>query len=87
MHIHVAPPDCMKRKPLDLKCMPNILNIRKRKTQSNLSGSPGFILVRTPNLNSPCKLFNLQATMLALLGRAPSVARDWIYDSIAVRWI
>ncbi len=35
-----------------------------------------FLFLRTPNLNSPCKLNNLQATMLALLGRAPSVARD-----------
>ena len=30
--------------------MPNITNIRKRKTQSNLSGSTRFILVRTTGL-------------------------------------
>lgn len=40
----------LKRKPLDLKCMPNIANIRKKKTQSNLSGSTGSILVRTTGL-------------------------------------
>ena len=34
--------------------MPNIINIRKKKTQSNLSGSTGFILVRRkqPQLNT-----------------------------------
>ncbi len=42
----------IKRKPLDLKCMPNIMNIAKRKTQSNLSGSTGFILVRAENNRS-----------------------------------
>ena len=40
----------LKRKQLDLKCMPNITNIRKRKTQSNLSGSTGSRLVRTTGL-------------------------------------
>lgn len=30
--------------------MPNITNIRKMKTQSNLSGSTGFILVRMTGL-------------------------------------
>lgn len=30
--------------------MPNIANIRKKKTQSNLSGSTGSILVRTTGL-------------------------------------
>ena len=40
----------LKRKPLDLKCTSNITNIRKRKTQSNLYGSTGFILVRTTGL-------------------------------------
>ncbi len=48
--------------------MPNITNIRKRKTQSNLSGSTGFILVRTTglvvsNANVIAKLANLFATV------------------------
>lgn len=40
----------MKRKPLDLKCMPNITNIRKEKPSQTTWGSTGSILVRTTGL-------------------------------------
>lgn len=40
----------IKRKPLDLKCMPNITNIRKEKPSQTTWGSTGSILVRTTGL-------------------------------------
>lgn len=47
----------IKRKPLDLKCTPNIMNIAKRKPSQTFLGSTGSILVRRkqPQLNTSIK--------------------------------
>lgn len=60
----------MSRIEKQSKRLDNIINIRKRKTQSSLSGSTGFILVRTTGLvESEANVIAKQANSFATVER------------------